>query len=423
MKLIYRILTRLSIFLSLILFLWGTFFYLTIMEEVNDEVDDSLEFLSDQIITHALSGENTNAVPDGTNNTYHILPVSPEYAEKHRQIRYFDEIIYIKEKRDTEPARTMKTIFIDHTGQYFELTVSTPTIEKKDLQESILGWVIFLYITLLISILIINVWVFKRSMRPLYILLKWFDRYTLGKQTDTLENPTKISEFRKLNEAITRSVKRNREIFEQQKQFIGNASHELQTPLAICQNRLEILSDSDNLTEEQMTEIQKIQQTLTYIIKLNKSLLFLSKIENQQFKDEKEVNLNEKIKKQLEDYIEIYAHKEIRVEVEEKAQCYLHMSDTLATALVGNLIKNAYIHNDEQGYIGIEIKHNSITFRNTGSDKPLDYQKIFERFYQEKNSHPGSSGLGLSIVLAICKAYGLHVRYDYEGCHTFEIKK
>ena len=119
------------------------------------------------------------------------------------------------------------------------------------------GWMIFLYIALLLTIIVINVWVFYRNMRPLYVLLHWLDKYRIGKGNEPLQNNTRVSEFRKLNEAAVRYAERSEQMFEQQKQFIGNASHEMQTPLAICRNRLEMLMEDENLSESQLEELMK----------------------------------------------------------------------------------------------------------------------------------------------------------------------
>ncbi len=145
MKLIYRILYRLSIALLLVLGIWGAFFYLTVIDEINDETDDSLEDYSEIIIRKALTGQELPSRSNGSNNTYSLNPVSEEYARIHKKIRYSDEMIYIEEKEETEPARILKTIFRDKEENYFELTVCIPTIEKEDLQEAILSWIVFLY--------------------------------------------------------------------------------------------------------------------------------------------------------------------------------------------------------------------------------------------------------------------------------------
>lgn len=422
MKLIYRIIIRLFFTLTVILTTWGILFYIAIIDEVNDEVDDSLEDYSENIITRALAGQTLPAHADGSNNSYYLSEISNDYAQEVPHIRYSDEEMYITEKKEKEPARVLKTIFKDQKGHYFELTVSTPSIEKDDLQEAILNWIIILYLTLLVLILLINIGVFYGSLQPLYILLNWLDQYTIGQQATVPKLKTNITEFQKLYEAAMRSAQRNQTIFEQQKQFIGNASHELQTPLAICQNRLEMLTEYDNLTEEQLAEIGKVQETLNYIIRLNKSLLLLSKIENGQFQDNQDIYLNDLIRRQLEDYREIYGHKKITPVLTENGQLYACMNVTLATALITNLLKNAFVHNVEQGEIHISISAHEVIFSNTGIPEPLEEEKILRRFYQGKNPVQGSSGLGLSITKAICKLYHIELHYSYSGIHHFELK-
>ena len=348
MKLIYRILIHLSLALPIILAAWGILFYMAIIDEVNDEVDDSLEDYSEVLITRALAGEQLPSQSDGSNNSYYLITVTADYAEKQKRIRYSDEMVHIEAKGETEPARVLRTIFKDKDRQYYELTVSTPTIEKQDLQEAILNWMLLLYFSLLLLILLVNTWVYYRSMRPLYVLLKWMDQYTIGKSQSPPDLQTNITEFRKLNEAAIQTHRRNQAIYEQQKQFIGNASHELQTPLAICQNRLEMMAESESLTEDQLTEIAKIQQTLTYIIRLNKSLLFLSKIENGQFQESQEICLNDLISSQLEDYQEIYDYKNIQVEVHQSATLTVNMNETLATALTCSKMLLSTINHKEK---------------------------------------------------------------------------
>lgn len=421
MKLIYRILIRLSFILTIILAGWGFLFYISMINEINDEVDDSLEDYTEEIIIRALAGQELPSQSDGTNNFYYLSGVSEDYASQFPHIQYQDKMIYIEKKGETEPARILQTIFKDRSGQYFQLTVSTPTIEKEDLQGAILQWVIFLYFALLIIVLTVNIWVFHGSMSPLYTLLKWLDQYTISKTDHPLSLKTNITEFKRLNEAIVRSAERNQAIFEQQKQFIGNASHELQTPLAICQNRLELLTDEELLSEEQLQEITKVQQTLSYIIRLNKSLLFLSKIDNGQYQENKDIHLNTLIRRQLEDYQEIYAYKQITIEIKEEVRLQATMNETLATALITNLMKNAYTHNIPQGKITITIHTGGIRFCNTGIPETLDSQQIFHRFYQGHRTGEGSAGLGLSIAEAICKLYHMQLRYSYSGEHCFEL--
>lgn len=423
MKLIYYIILRITLALTLILTVWAIFFYVTMIDEVNDEVDDALEDYSETIIIRALAGEELPAKNNGSNNQYYLTEVSEEYAESRDDIQYKDSMVYIVEKGETEPARILTTIFKNDEDRYYELTVSTPSIEKNDLRDAIQIWIIFLYVSLLLCIVIISVWVFYRNMRPLYVLLHWLDNYQTGKKNEPLKNKTRITEFRKLNDAAIRYAERTEQMFEQQKQFIGNASHEIQTPLAICRNRLEMLMEDESLSESQLEELMKTHQTLEYITKLNKSLLLLSKIDNGQFTDTRELNLNVLLGQNLEDYKEVYDYRNIKVDIAEHAEFRVTMNESLAVALLTNLLKNAFVHNIDEGHIRIVITSGSITFRNSGIDRPLDKEHIFERFYQG-NKKEGSTGLGLAIADSICRLQHLKIRYFFEQEeHCFEISK
>lgn len=419
MRLIYRILLRLSIILLILLAGWAVYFYVNIINEVNDETDDSLEDYSEMIIKRTLVGLDLPSDNNSTNNRFHISEITQDYIYTHPSIEYLDEMIFIPEKNETEPARTLKTVFKNKNGDYLLLTVSVPTIDKDDLKEAILYWIILLYVILLSTILMVNVWVYYRSMKPLYMLLHWFDTYKIGTKSKPLKNDTNIYEFRKLNDAVIRHTVRTEHAFELQKEFIGNASHELQTPLAICQNRLEMLADSSSLTEEQLGEIIKTQQTIENAVRLNKSLLFLSKIDNGQFPDHTEVDINLLIRNMIEDLEEIYAYRNITLTFTESAPLHVLMHESLASALISNLLKNAFVHNKDNGRIFIDVSARGLTVRNTGEDGPLDEAHIFERFYQ-KNKKKGSGGLGLSIVEAICKMHCISIRYEYlDQQHSF----
>lgn len=421
MKLFSQVQANLLVGVLVVLTGWAFFFYMGIMEEINDEVDDSLEDYSELIIIRSLAGQELPSNDNGTNNQYFLRKVSEMYAASRPGIAYCDSMIYIEEKKETEPARILTTLFKDKHGQYYELSVYTPTIEKADLMESLFYLLVVLFASLLVVILLVNVWVFRRCMKPFYVLSDWLDNYRLGAGKKLLENPTNITEFRKMNEAVTRFAFHSEEMFEQQKQFIGNASHEIQTPLAVCLNRLEMLLEDDTLTETQMEDIVKTYQTLEYVSKLNKSLLLLSKIDNHQFAEATDIDLNDILHRYVDDYREVFAYRHIRTEIQEAGRLVIKMNDVLATVLVTNLLKNAFVHNKDGGMIEIILSSNTLLIRNTGTGEVLDGNRIFERFYQGKKRE-GSTGLGLSIVQAICRQYGLKIQYTHqEEWHQFEV--
>ena len=421
MKLFNRVLMRWALAVLLVLAGWAVVFYGGIMGEINDEVDDSLEDYSELIIIRSLAGKELPSRDSGSNNQYFLREVDAVYAGSREAICYRDSMVYIAEKGETEPARILTTLFRDKEGRFFELSVYTPTIEKKDLKEAIFQLLLGLLVSLLVAMLLIHVWVFRRSMRPFYRLLEWLEGFRLGKRNEPLQLETYTTEFRKLNEALVRFTRHSEDLFEQQKQFIGNASHEIQTPLAVCMNRLEMLMEDESLGEQAMGEIAKTYETMEHVSKLNRSLLLLSKIDNSQFTDEKEVCLNEVLHRYAEDYREVYGYKGIRLEMEEKEEFRVMMNETLAVVLVTNLLKNAFVHNVTDGRVQVVVEKHRICFRNTGTEEPLDAKRIFERFYQGAKKK-GSTGLGLAIVDAVCRVSRLKVGYRFvEGMHQMEV--
>lgn len=420
MKLIYRLAIRLSLVLVPLIALWGVLFYFMLEEEINDETDDALEEYSDWIIVRFLAGQELPPQNMGSNNGYTIRPVDEVYAKGQKRIHYYDAEFYMEEQDDEVPARILSTIFQNESGDYYELKVATPTFEKDDLFQAIMGWTVVLYVLLMVTVVGLTVWVFHRNMRPLYSLLHWLDGYVPGRAHAPVPNDTRITEFRRLNEAAQQAADRADDLFERQKQFIGNASHELQTPLAVLGNRIEWLLDSQGLTEEQMRELFKMQRTLRQAVRLNKTLLLLTRIENRQFPECVDVDLVPMIREQALLYDEVYADSEAVARVETPDTFIVRMNESLASTLVSNLLRNAYLHR-EGGEVRIVLQGRSLTVSNDGTG-PLDADHIFDRFYQG-NKREGSTGLGLALVQAVCRYYGLAVHYRFEqGRHIFTVE-
>lgn len=420
MKLIYRVALRLSIFLLPLMALWAVLFYITMVDEINDEADDTLEDYSEMIIIRMLAGRELPPLNSGSNNSYSIVPVDEFYVDTHPRINYYDAEVYIPEKEETEPARILTTIFQDAGGNYYELKVATPTFEKEDLLRAIFSWVVILYLLLLTTTLILTMWVFHRSMRPLYELLQWLDRYRPGQKNSRVPNNTRIKEFSKLNTAAQEAVDRVENVVEQQKQFIGNASHELQTPLAVLGSRIEWMLDKTEPNEMQAEELLKMQRSLSHIVRLNKTLLLLTKIENGQFPESRPIALGSFIEEQAELYNEIYADRGLSCETDIQEDFTVEMNESLASTLTNNLLKNAFVHSEPGSKIAIIVRPRELSVSNDGV-QPLDADRIFDRFFQGEKKE-GSTGLGLALVKAVCKYYHLGLEYRFDnGRHCFSV--
>ena len=421
MQFIYRIALRLTAVLLPLMAVWGALFYFTMVDEIRDEADDSLEDYSAMIISRILAGEALPQGNDGSNNSFEVRAVDSNYAATHPHLMYHDENIYIPDKREQEPARVLTSIFSDAEGQFYELMVMTPTFEKNDLFEAVLAWIVVLYVALLFIVLVVTMIIFRRSLQPLYDLLHWLDAYRPGGRPQSVPNKSDVEEFRRLNVALQQAVDRSEELFERQSQFIGNASHELQTPLAIIGNRVEWLLDSPSITEEEAGELFKIQKTLSRAVRLNKTLLLLTKIDNGQFPESVEVDIVTAVEEGVESYGDVYAAREVNFTHNLPAELKVTMNESLASTLISNLVKNAYVHTPQGGDAHIEIVGRTLRVSNTGSE-PLDKEHIFERFYQAARKE-GSTGLGLALVAAVCRYYNLRLEYFFaDGKHNFEVE-
>jgi signal transduction histidine kinase len=400
--------------------IWYLIFYTVIINEIHDETDDYLEDYAERIINLKHAGHEFAESSVTGNNTYSLRKVTEAYARNNPHTLFTDGTVYIGDDQESEAARTLKTIFKDIDGCFYELTVSILAIEEDDLQESILYSIALLYLALLVTLILVNFIVFRNEMKPLYILLKWIRTYTIGQNKPLPEMKSNITEFRELYHAMDSTTKKNEEIFEQQKQFISNAAHELQTPLAVCKNRLELLAECEIMRKKELAEIMSVQETLEQIIRLNRSLLFLSKIENGQFLETTEICFNNLIKKISVGFHEAYEYKNLDFNLREKGIFNIAMNELLANSLVTNLIKNAFLHNCKNGQIDIEIYRDTILFSNTGEGEALDRNFIFKRFYPQKNKKEKSTGLGLAIAHSICQYYHLSLQYNYRaGKHCF----
>lgn len=420
MKLIYKIALRLSLLLLPLTAAWAVIFYLTMVREINDETDDTLGNYSEMIMMRVLGGEPLPSRNDGSNSSWTINKVNSGYADSHPAISYRNEEIYIPELKDTEPARVRVTLFPDREGQWYELRVAIPTFEKEDLQGTMLRWIILLYLLLTGISIGTTLWIFRKSMQPMYRLLDWLDEYKPGKKARPVPNDTDIKEFRRLSEAAQQAVDRFERMLEQQKQFIGNASHELQTPLAVLQGRLEYMVDNADLSEDMLAEAAKMQNTLSRIIRLNKTLLLLTKIENGQYPETTDVDIVPLLSELQETYSEIYSGKHISGSLDIPQTFIVRMNESLASVLVSNLLKNAWVHCPERGKIRVSLKDRTLEISNSGKE-PLNAGRIFERFHHG-SGEKGSTGLGLALVKAVTEQCGATVRYSFsDGEHHFSV--
>jgi len=422
MKLSRRIILSISVALVILFSIWAFVFYQTSKSRIYGRIDNVLIHQSEKIISRFMVNDSLPNSLSGHSGTmeYFIEKVTPEYAATHLTIGFQNNEDYIDDLHDEEAVRELTRVF-NKLGTNYELTLTVQVFAWNNTLNFAVISILTLAVVLLIVVIIIVGLIVVDNMRPLYRLIHWLQNRKEGEDIPQPDSRIKVQEFKEIEAAVLAASKKSRQLFEEQKRFIGNASHEIQTPLAVCRNRLELLVDETQLDEHQLGEIEKTLDTLGYISRLNKSLLMISKIENHQFKEEKNIGINQLVKQTLDNLGDIYESQNISVTVSGKQAITAKMDPTLAISLVTNLLKNAFIHNKANGSISISLDDNTLTVSNTGTETALDTEAIFRAFYKSSGSST-SSGLGLPIVKAICDEYGFGIQYQFIGNqHVFSI--
>ena len=423
MKLVYYTYRKISLLLFVLMTVWGVLFYYAIIDEVVDETDDTLENYAGILMEHALHDPSVLETEGSLMSFYKFLPISEEEGRHYREV-FYDSTVYIELEDEDEPVRVMRTAFRMPDGQFYELTLMISILERDDMVEAMLWYLGALFLLFLICTSVGIQLVLKGVFRPLHKLLDWLHGIQPGKEVPVLENPTKIREFRQLSGAAVDMGNRSYKAYEEQKQFIENASHELQTPLAIVRGKIELLAENESMTEEQLKELDEIYTTLGRAVRLNKSLLLLSRIENGQYTETEDVSVDEVLDELLPDLMDIYEGKKIHlVRTKETEPFVIRCNLSLAQILVSNLVKNSLVHNREGGELHIATTPSSLTIMNSG-EHPLDGEKLFRRFYRSIDGKKDSTGLGLAIARSIALSASLSLTYKWqEGMHLFLLVK
>ena len=419
MNLLNQSLKYLSVSIFLIVSIWSAIFYFNMLDEIHDSIDDGLDNYKLLIIKRAENDPSILQKTDFEEGNFTLHQIAESEALGMRD--YFtDTLLYMQNEEDLEPVRMLTSAF-KHGEDYYRLTVFNSTVEEDDLIEDLLYSIIWLYIILVFSIILINNVVLKRLWRPFYSLLNELKSYRIDKETSLPEVTGETKEFKELEVAVNALIIRAKETYYNQKKFTENASHELQTPLAIISTKLELMLEKESLDPANAENVGQILQTIQRLTRLNKSLLLLSKIENRQFNEPVSVDFSKLVDQSIKDLEDFADFREVEIFVDNSEALTYQMDESLASILISNLLRNAIFHNVPGGKIQVILSENSFRVCNDGKEEALDSTKIFDRFQKETTSN-SSTGLGLAIVQAICKLYGFEVNYSFDGMHCFEVK-
>lgn len=329
-----------------------------------------------------------------------------EYYNKAEGHKIFYRIIYNSISIEDTPYILMSRI---------------PMIEKHDLLITLLTQYGILFFVLLSSLSAIYYYMTKKLWQPFYNTLKIIENFNLEESEVPVFDYTDTIEFARLNTILTGLLSNDIKVYKYQKRFIENASHELQTPLAIFLSQLDILLQSPDLTEIHIKTIQSLYSAAARMTRLNKNLLLLAKIDNLQFQETEEINFIKLLYDRLSFLRNMAEETGLTVTVEIKNELKIKANKNLTESLVNNLIVNAIHHNKKDGKIQIQVSGSCFEIKNNGDNISLNTTKIFQRFSSSPEEKKGN-GLGLSIVLQIVKRYNWGLEYSFsENTHCFSV--
>lgn len=334
---------------------------------------------------------------------------------------FLETIIFDKLEKEDINFRILRSFF-KFKNQNYLITVAKPTLEQDELMEGLFSAFALMIVFLLLAFFVVNWLLSKTLWKPFYKTLEQLNLYDIKNNSVTHFQSSSTKEFKQLNDSLNQMTDKIYADYLQQKEFTENASHEMQTPLAVIKANIGLLMQSPNLKEEEMNNIQAIDNTIKKLVSLNKALLLLSKIENHQFTEESPISMMETIQKVTDNYQDLMASKNISYLLHVKSDTKLICNQALADILVTNLVQNAIRHNQENGQISIELHEKQLIISNTGESLKIKQEELFERF-KKNDASKESLGLGLSIVKSICNTCHFEIEYKFiKEFHTFIIK-
>ncbi len=321
------------------------------------------------------------------------------------------------------PYRQLSHI-VPVNGIAYQITIRKSQEQKSALEVNITRIMLFVFIGLFAVTMLFNWFISTRLWKPFRQSLEKIRNAELQKMEAIRFEKTEIEEFNELNASLNSMTTKIHNDYVNMKEFTENAAHEMQTPLAVVQSKMELLLQDTNLNDNQVQSIMDASTALSRLSKLNQSLLLLAKIENNQYETNDTISLTDITKKYLKLFDELIKDKHLITETHFQEDFILHLHPLLADSLVSNLLGNAVKYNYLYGKIRLTVENNKFQIINTSELPVIDASQLFKRFNKLKNSTNTSTGLGLAIVKRICDTHNLSIVYKAEkGMHQFTIEK
>ncbi len=403
--------------ISLFIFLVGiVIFYYVLREQVDQNIN--LELKKREIsINKEFDAAHSSINPTvNLNDTIIITPIQ----QPHRAETFSDTLLYNPETNKYAIYRQLGFVKTIHDQGYY-IQIFKPLEETDRLIIRIIIMMNILVILIIITLIIANRHSSRQDWKVFYDTITKINNYDVNTHEEFLLQHSDIKEFEDLNRVLSTMTERIKSDYLNLKEYIENASHEIQTPLAIINSKMELLLQSGDMKEKQYKTVADAYEASNRLSRLNRTLILLAKIENRQFPESRPVNPAIMINHQLESLEDLIDSKKISIVRNLGDDVTVSMNPYLAEILFVNLIKNALRHNIAGGELNIGLSVKCLKIANSGPPLQVDPETLFKRFHTSSSS-PESLGLGLSIVQKICTMYGFKVSYSYQdNMHVMQV--
>lgn len=396
---------------SLIIFsIGGVLFYLLFQITIDNGINAKLQERKEYNLKQIARSDSMMLLFQKYTDAISIKPIDKITSEKEIVT---DTLIY--DSIDNQFVQFRQLSFSKQIkGRNYFIQVRRSVLDHTSLLKDIFLLEGLLFLAFIASLTLVNNQVSKKIWKPFHSILNAIHNYKIDLAQNLVFPKSSVDEFNELSVAIEKMSTKINNDFKILKEFTENASHEIQTPLAIIKNKLEILLQSPGMTKDQMDLISSASAATNRLSKLNEALIILSKIENRQFHEIENISINESAQRVLSSMEELIRIKSIFVDRQFHEILYVKMNPFLMEILIENLIINAIKHNTSPGFILVTTRHDSLEIVNSGNHAPGNVERLFHRFVKS-NPKSQSLGLGLSIVKAICDTYSFTVKYGIEN--------
>lgn len=418
MKLQTKINNRFLLVTLVVFIIAGVLFYFALGKVADQNINEMLNSRKVNVICYLQHTAPDSLSLKSADRTLFISPV----PKTNPYSIVSDTIIFDEVDKEHIPCRIM-VFTTEVKGQWFKITMLQSLLESEDLQAIIILFMAFLFILLTLALYFLNRSLSLKAWQPFFSSMALLKSWKIGDNKELHFDGTGIEEFDQLNRTLEVMIKKMQSDYITLKEFTENASHEIQTPLAIMKSKLELLLDNPTFKKEEHKQIHALYETANRLSRLNEALLLLVKIENNQFPEKQEIDLARLTKNRLESLQELFELKQIDLILDLSAPFVISINPLLADILVSNLLSNALKHNFIKGKIHISSGTDGITFSNTGAPLKMDPERIFNRMVKENTSNE-SNGLGLAIAKRICISHQILLEYNYsDQLHHFSLRK